>query len=200
MRGTIKGPMFMIIGTHNTMTYLEPKKWWMKLLNKYAQCQSKTIEEQYEAGCRYFDLRIRFREEGMYFAHGLIEYKSDKTPMDIFNWLLDKSNEGKIYVRILLETMRFDVDQCNYFNCWYLDTIINTTILENHPNFKLRLGLKNPWTEELDKFDVEFVEVAEYINSLKKLLKTPKWFADNTQDEKIYQLRNFEGIVAADFI
>jgi hypothetical protein len=80
-----------------------------------------------------------------------------------------------------------------------MDYILNSTILEDNPNFKIRIGIKNPWLTEIDKFDVEFKEIAEYINSIKKFLKTPRWFAENTQDAKLVELQDFEGIVALDF-
>jgi hypothetical protein len=189
----------MVIGTHNTMTYLEPKNWFMKIFNRFAQCQSKTIEQQFEDGCRYFDLRIRFKHGKMIFAHGLIEYKYDN-PIEVIEWLIEKSKKEKIYVRILLETIRTDIKQFNQFNSWYMDYILNSTILEDNPNFKIRIGIKNPWLTEIDKFDIEFKEIAEYINSIKKFLKTPKWFAEHTQDAKLIELQNFNGIVAMDFI
>ena len=36
------------IGSHNSMTYLPPKKWYMYPFKFVAKCQSSTIEEQYE--------------------------------------------------------------------------------------------------------------------------------------------------------
>ena len=38
----------MIKGSHNTMSYLTPRKWWMRLVAPWARCQSKTIDEQWQ--------------------------------------------------------------------------------------------------------------------------------------------------------
>lgn len=43
----------------------------------FAQCQAKTLAEQYKAGVRLFDLRVRWHEYAYRCAHGLILY--DKT-------------------------------------------------------------------------------------------------------------------------
>ena len=37
-------------GTHNSMSYLPPEKWWMWLLRPFARCQRKTLAEQVKAG------------------------------------------------------------------------------------------------------------------------------------------------------
>ena len=61
----------MIKGSHNSWTYLKPKKWWMYLIRWAAKCQSKNIIEQYNAGVRCFDLRLKCKENGdMCIAHG----------------------------------------------------------------------------------------------------------------------------------
>lgn len=67
----------IIIGTHNSMSYLPPKNRLLGLLNKwFAQCQTKTLQEQYEAGARCFDMRLYWnrRTKTWNFAHGLIDY------------------------------------------------------------------------------------------------------------------------------
>lgn len=52
--------MKKILGAHNANTYLRPRKWWMRLINFTSKCQKLDIEEQFEHGVRYFDLRIRY--------------------------------------------------------------------------------------------------------------------------------------------
>lgn len=64
-----------MIGTHNTMSYLPPKRWWMRPLRVFARCQRKTLTEQIAAGVRVFDLRV-YNEGGHWcFAHGLMKFK-----------------------------------------------------------------------------------------------------------------------------
>lgn len=92
-------PMYRI-ASHDTMAYLKPRKWWMRLFNFMAQCQSKTIEEQYELGIRMFDLRIKYDKDlNPRFAHGLVEY--DKKIEDVLDYLA--SREETCFVRIILE-------------------------------------------------------------------------------------------------
>ena len=46
------------IGTHHSATGEKPT-WWSALFTPFTKCQCKTIKEQYEAGCRLFDIRIK---------------------------------------------------------------------------------------------------------------------------------------------
>lgn len=96
----------MLIGSHNSFTYLKPKKWWMRLCNIFAKCQSKSILKQYDIGARYFDLRIRFNRpyfDGLVVAHGLMEYDTDYNAIvDLLSYLNKRSNNN-IYIRILYE-------------------------------------------------------------------------------------------------
>lgn len=48
-----------MLASHNTFTYLTPKKWWMRLINFAARCQSNDIDTQYSHGARFFDIRIK---------------------------------------------------------------------------------------------------------------------------------------------
>lgn len=92
----------MILGSHNTMTYLKPRKWWMWFGKFMAKCQKLTIEEQYEKGARFFDLRISFIEENgiikPIFSHGLIDYKGEVTgALEFLN------NKSDVQCRIIYE-------------------------------------------------------------------------------------------------
>lgn len=97
----------MKIGSHNSFTYLKPKKWWMGLCIPFAKCQSKDIGCQFEAGARYFDLRIRFDKpniEHIVVAHGLMEYKIDWSELLYIISVLDNlAAKEKIYIRLLYE-------------------------------------------------------------------------------------------------
>ena len=72
--------MNMILGSHNSWTYLTPKKWWMKLISFTAKCQDYHIYDQYyRYGVRCFDLRVRFNSDGKaIISHGIIEYDFDE--------------------------------------------------------------------------------------------------------------------------
>lgn len=93
----------MILGSHNSWSYLPVKKWWMIPLAFTAKCQSLTIKEQYYRGVRCFDLRIKFTKDGILkVAHGLIEYKySSLDVSEDLKWLNDQSDQ--VYIRIIHE-------------------------------------------------------------------------------------------------
>lgn len=91
------------IGSHDTMTYLPPKHWWMRPFKFVARCQRKTIEEQYEQyGIRLFDIRVKYNEKKKEweFAHGLMTFKG-KTPKEVFEYL--NSQQEQVLVRLVLE-------------------------------------------------------------------------------------------------
>lgn len=91
----------MKLGTHNSMSYLEPKKWYMKPFRFIAKCQNKSIEEQFEMGARMFDIRISYDKFGVpEFRHGSMAFKGDVE--EVFKYL--NSRKTKVYVRLLLET------------------------------------------------------------------------------------------------
>ena len=94
-----------MLGSHNSLSYLPCKRWWMYLVNWAAKCQSKTLSEQFHDGVRYFDIRLKWddKKEGWVIAHGLIEYKGNvRRILETLNSLAKFYNE-KLYVRFLLE-------------------------------------------------------------------------------------------------
>lgn len=47
------------IATHNSATGEKGKGLLSWFLTPFARCQGRTIRQQYDAGCRYFDIRVR---------------------------------------------------------------------------------------------------------------------------------------------
>ena len=96
----------MKLASHNTLSYLSPRKFYLKPFKFIARCQSKTIEEQYSNyDIRFFDFRVSFnKEDKVVFKHGLFEYKSDKTIDEYLSYL--QSQKEPVIVRILLEEFR----------------------------------------------------------------------------------------------
>ena len=55
----------MIIGSYNSMSYLQPANKWLKYINKwFIRYQEKTIEQQYAEGIRLFDIRLFVNKYG----------------------------------------------------------------------------------------------------------------------------------------
>ena len=92
----------MVIGSHNSWSYLRPKKWWMRLIAFTARCQRVDIKKQYELGVRCFDLRFRFkRHMDMEIAHGPVVY--DLTGFFAGQDLYFLDQKGDCYVRVIHE-------------------------------------------------------------------------------------------------
>lgn len=109
----------IVYGSHNTMTYLPIKNWWLFPGLLIARCQKHNIEEQFKNGARVFDLRIYFNTKSKQweFAHGLIDFKSKETLYWVVWRLaqLKKTTQDDVYVRIILEKWTSE-SQCYYFS------------------------------------------------------------------------------------
>lgn len=96
----------MVLGSHNSFSYITPYKWWMRPFHFMARCQSRDIQEQFYRGARMFDLRLRFNDfNGWMVAHGAMEFCTlDYATEFHLRWLNDKSHPASpVYVRLLLE-------------------------------------------------------------------------------------------------
>lgn len=71
------------IGTHNSATGEKGNGWLSWLVTPFAKCQSKTIKEQYDAGCRMFDIRVKWVDGYFRCAHGL--WISERFAYDILD-------------------------------------------------------------------------------------------------------------------
>lgn len=98
-----------------------------------AKTQRKTIKEQYEAGCRYFDIRVRYSKRGLICAHGLWQCK--RLAYDILGEI---NGYGDCYVRLTYEGVADDT----FIN--EIDRIVKcfpdikfTTINTKYPQWKV---------------------------------------------------------------
>ena len=93
----------MILGSHNSWSYLPPRRWWMRPIAFMAKCQRVDIRTQYEQyGVRCFDLRVRFNKYGLgIVAHGIVEYCF--TASKIYEDLAWLEKKGDAYVRVIHE-------------------------------------------------------------------------------------------------
>lgn len=62
-----------MIATHDSLTYLRPRLWVMRLLSGLWRTQTKTVAEQKVAGARYFDIRVRRQGGKWRCCHGLVD-------------------------------------------------------------------------------------------------------------------------------
>lgn len=102
-----------MIATHNSATGERGHGFLSWIVKLFSKCQSKNLVEQYEAGCRYFDIRYRWsNRRGRYIcAHGF--WESKKTLYEIIETLDNlsywgahdwphKSND-KVYIMLTYE-------------------------------------------------------------------------------------------------
>ena len=89
------------IATHNSATGERGRGILSLLVAPFSKCQSKTLKEQYEAGCRNFDIRYKYStKRGCYVcAHGLWESKKD-----LYDVLKEINSFGDCYVMLTCES------------------------------------------------------------------------------------------------
>lgn len=76
-----------MIGTHDSVTGEQGTGFLSWLVTPFARTQRKTLKEQYEAGTRYFDIRIKKYKGKWHGGHGL--WTSKKSIYEIVNELND---------------------------------------------------------------------------------------------------------------
>lgn len=107
------------LASHNSFTYLRPRRWWMRLLAFTARCQRINWVEQWARyGVDLFDLRVRFdAQETPVICHGLIEYEGS-----VMSRLADMNRQAAcnepIYVRVVLEVKEATPRQATFFRAF----------------------------------------------------------------------------------
>lgn len=96
-----------MIGSHNSISYYKPVKFWQRIFLPWARCQNKTLQEQYDLGVRYFDIRVKLIDGYWHFVHNQEDfgYIHPGTIAGLFNGIFSKETETPepIYLRILLD-------------------------------------------------------------------------------------------------
>ena len=201
--------MEKIIGTHNSMTYLRPTKWWMRMLNVFAKCQCYDIDTQFENDARCFDIRVSYnwRTSKWEFRHGLIVYsfndlEKDKKPID---YTLDTIAQlGEKYdttpiVRLILEKTKDEKTES------YMFPLLCKDVEDTYKDKIIFIGgyRKKDW-ERLYKFPKEDeITTTQFVSSMaedalpcEKLL--PFLYAKHSNKYNRKQLK--EGVNLFDFI
>lgn len=167
-----------MLGSHNSCTYLPCKHWWMYLINWAAKCQNKTLSEQFHAGVRYFDIRVKWNEKDRTWviAHGLIEYKgSIGRILETLN-ALAKFYEEKIYVRFLLEYNKMPDDEAT--KILKLENYVKWS-RGYYSNLHYHL-IETKWNEKvIDEYTKGIILTHKYSSVLgkKRFLWIPYWYA-----------------------
>lgn len=148
------------LGTHNSMSYLRPKYWYMYPFRFIAKCQNLDIDQQLDLGIRMFDIRLSYNKDLIpEFRHGIMVFRGN------VEGILNKLNNFRepIYVRLLLETHRttedLDIKQ-KYFkiDCQRWEHI--------YPNLKFFCGRRKFDWKQIYKFKLDDLDVDQYVSSM----------------------------------
>lgn len=103
------------IATHDSATGEKGQGLLSWLLTPFARTQSKTIKEQYEAGCRMFDIRVKAKDDLFYCAHGW--WYSEKRALEVLEEINDFPE--RCYVALTYEgKFRDDAHKIQFIR-WY---------------------------------------------------------------------------------
>lgn len=196
----------MILGSHNSWSYLPVRRWWMKPIAFMAKCQRKTIREQYDLGVRCFDLRLYFDDkllgagscrQVMYVAHGIFLYKiSGEELREHLRWLDER---GDCYVRILHEarTKRQYTKPCV---CAF--RMMCSFYRYEYPNIRFWCGRNlYDWTVDYDFCsDPSCEERYGSVSDRKWLYVWWPWIYARLQNKKILEHGTDKDILLVDFI
>jgi len=189
----------MLLASHNSWSYLRPKKWWMRLLRFTSRCQDVGIREQYEIyGVRCFDLRLSFNGDGiLQVNHGYIVYDiTVDSLMSQLGWL---NRKGDVAVRVLLDVRNKRHYTLLNRKC-FSSCCITLSQLFPHIRFWCGRNLYN-WDMEYS-FDYEPTCDEKYASVCSpKLLDDwyPRWFAKK-HTRKLYKAGSICDYLMLDFV
>lgn len=187
----------IVIGTHNSMSYLPVKQWYLKPFNFIAKCQNKSILNQIDE-FNYIDIRVCLINNVLHFAHGVITYKCDALKM--LNIILRSIDSRKqFYVRIILEKVIKNKDvEFNWFHA------LCNTLKNNYPYITFFGGnYKKDWTQIYNFRTINEVFVTQYISSMQNDVRwyekiCPYFYAKRKNVDNQFNLK--VGINLFDFI
>lgn len=96
-----------MIGTHDSFTYLNPKKRVFNILSFLWRTQTKNIQEQRALGVKYFDIRVRYYKGKWILCHGLVDF--DTIPFSTLEDIMKFFNKSE-YLRVILERVSSNDD------------------------------------------------------------------------------------------
>lgn len=167
-----------MLGSHNSLTYLPCRKWWMYLINWAAKCQSKTLTSQFHDNVRYFDFRVRFDKDGKpVIAHGLIEYKGNIEDYILILNELAKHFDETVFVRFVLEFNKEPKD-------WFRQSMLLNNLLQEfrgkYHNLTYDYSMTKWNEQDLIRYNPNMIYLFHRYSSTlrwKRFLWIPYWYA-----------------------
>ena len=195
-----------ILGSHNSMTYLESNNIFMNIFKFCWRCQTSDIDTQLLKGVRCFDIRIRLENNNWVFAHGKSILKTiTQNGYNGLDGLLNHLNKyavstsSKIYIRLILEESKENLKQEKAF-IKKVKEIYNKYI----PNLIFfEFTRKFDWKVLIDT-GVYIKEPEQFVGSMKswygKIWPWLYWKINNNKDKKTFEKLGESDIALFDFI
>lgn len=191
----------MIKGSHNTMSYLPVRQWWLRPFRAWGRCQRLNLRDQWKAGVRHFDLRIKFDDDGTArFGHGLLTYRCSATPADVIFAIahIARSTKQAVTMRIWLEQQPTATRRAQ-FTAWLADNDIVARL--NAQGIAYRIGHKHTDADIYPDLTGRVVEVCkQYDHRWHFLLPPCCWQWEQSRILKAVTATGYDGIVSQDFI
>lgn len=195
-----------ILGSHNSMTYLESNSIFMNIFKFCWRCQTSNIDTQLLKGVRCFDIRIRLEKSNWVFAHGKSILKA--TTQNGYNGLdgllnyLNKyavSTSSKIYIRLILEESKENLKQEEAFVKKVKEIYNKYT-----PNLIFfEFTRKFDWKILVDT-GVYIKEPEQFVGSMKswygKIWPWLYWKINNNKDKEAFKKLDESDIALFDFV
>lgn len=86
-----------MLGSHNSISYLHPRNFLGYITRPWNKCQNKTLEEQWNSGVRYFDIRVDWINESWHYVHNKIDF-GEATFQSLYDFF--KSREEPFGIRL----------------------------------------------------------------------------------------------------
>ena len=188
----------MVLQSHNSWSYLRPRKWWLRPFAFIARCQSANIYEQYiYYGVRSFDLRVRFDGDGnIVIAHGYMEYDiSNEELMEHLKYI----NSHDCSIRVIHEVRnekQYTKESIGRFR------VLCAALQSTFPNIKF-YGGKNLYNHEVDyKFEYSPTEEGKYSSVCKPRIIDDwfPWLFARFNNKKILKEGSKYDILSIDFV
>lgn len=96
--------MAIILGSHNTFTYLRATTLIQRIIKSTWNCQRVDYKKQYALGIRCFDVRLHWQKGRWEAAHGGAHFRVDFE--DFLRFCNESCNalNGKVYIRLVYES------------------------------------------------------------------------------------------------
>jgi hypothetical protein len=137
--------------SHDSLTGYSLRNWWLYPLLPFARTQTNTIEQQLDAGVRYFDLRFTDYGGKLYAAHGVCVF--DITIDEVFarlnKWC--NNNETEVYFRVLYEQKCNDMTYLSFKHKVNMKLVYGSKFLNLHC-----IGQKSKWSRIDYKMNIPF--------------------------------------------